>query len=156
MALFDVLFDIFTNDESQEAFQNNPEGFLNQNGLSNVTSQDIESEAPRVFAAATGANTSFAESGNVVLPPPPGGGSGGGFDGGDGGSGGLSGAIESINHYTNVFNETNQEVDDRDTTVDNSVNQNIEAFGDVNQDFDTDIVSGDGAVSNEGDDAQIN
>ena len=46
-------------------------------------------------------------------------------------------------------------IDDRDTTVDSSVNQNITAFGDVNQDFDNDVVSGDGAVA-AGDNAQVN
>ena len=35
------------------------------------------------------------------------------------------------------------------------MNQNITAFGDVNQDFDNDVVSGDGAVA-AGDDAQVN
>ena len=64
-------------------------------------------------------------------------------------------AIEQIEYYNVVVNVSNQTfedndttvIDDRDTTVDNSVNQNIEAFGDVNQDFDNDIVSGDGAVA---------
>jgi len=165
MSLFDTLLGIFTDDDTHNEFNQNPSGFLNQNGLGNVTSQDIEAEMPRVLeaiqgnsgGATQGGAANFAGSGNVTLPPPPAGGGEGG------GEGGLSGAIESINHYTNVFNETNQSfqdndvtnIDDADTTVDASVNQNITAFGDVNQDFDNDVVSGDGAVA-AGDNAQVN
>ena len=167
MSLFDTLLGIFTDDDTNTEFNQNPEGFLNQNGLGNVTSQDIEAEMPRVLeaiqgnsgGATQGGAANFAGSGNVTLPPPPApsGGEGGGYEGG------LSGAIESINHYTNVFNETNQSfqdndvtnIDDSDTTVDASVNQNITAFGDVDQTFDNDVVSGDGAVA-AGDNAQVN
>jgi hypothetical protein len=167
MSLFDTLLGIFTDDDTNTEFNQDPEGFLNQNGLGNVTSQDIQAEMPRVLeaiqgnsgGATQGGAANFAGSGNVTLPPPPApsGGEGGGYEGG------LSGAIESINHYTNVINTTNQQfedndvtnIDDRDTTVDSSVNQNITAFGDVNQDFDNDVVSGDGAVA-AGDGSQVN
>jgi hypothetical protein len=167
MSLFDTLLGIFTDDDTNTEFNQNPEGFLNQNGLGNVTSQDIEAEMPRVLeaiqgnsgGATQGGAANFAGSGNVTLPPPPApsGGEGGGYEGG------LSGAIESINHYTSVYNETNQHfedndvtnIDDSDTTVDASVNQNITAFGDVDQTFDNDVVSGDGAVA-AGDNAQVN
>jgi len=166
MSLLDTLIGIFTDNSEHEQFSSNPEGYLNQVGLGNVTSQDIEAEMPRVLnalqgnegGATQGGAASFAGSGNVVLPPPPAGGGGGGYEGG-----GLSGAIESINHYTNVINNTEQyfqdndttNIDDSDTTVDQSVNQNITAFGDVNQDFDNDTVTGDGAVA-AGDNAQVN
>src|SRR4029450_3390286 len=165
MSLLDTLIGIFTDNSEHEQFTSNPEGYLNQVGLGNVTSQDIEAEMPRVLnalqgnegGATQGGAASFAGSGNVVLPPPPAGG-GGGYEGG-----GLSGAIESINHYTNVINNTEQyfqdndttNIDDRDTTVDQSVNQNITAFGDVNQDFDNDVVSGDHAAA-AGDGSQVN
>lgn len=169
MELYDALLNIFTDNSTRAEFEQDCEGFLNQNGLGNVTSQDIQAEMPRVLEAASG-NTggaaqgglaSFAGSGNVTLPPPPAPSSEAVATGGAGG--GLQGAIESINHYTNVVNNTEQSfqdndtttIDDRDTTVDSSVNQNIEAFGDVNQDFDNDVVSGDGAVA-AGDDAQVN
>jgi hypothetical protein len=165
MSLLDALIGIFSDNDTQQAFQENPEGFLNQNGFGNVTSQDIEAEMPRVLealqgnsgGASQGGAANFAGSGNVVLPPPPAHGGGGGEEGG------LSGAIEAINHYTNVVNLTEQSfqdndytsIDDRDTTVDASVNQNITAFGDVNQDFDNDVVSGDEAVA-AGDGSQVN
>jgi hypothetical protein len=168
MSLFDTLFGIFTDKDQHDAFELNSRGFLNDQGLGDVTSQDIEAEMPRVLqalqgnagGATQGGFANFAGSGNVVLPPPPAGGGGGG---GGGAEGGLSGAIESINHYSNVLNVTEQSfqdndvtnIDDRDTAVDSSVNQNINAFGDVNQDFDNDVVSGDGAVA-AGDNAQVN
>jgi hypothetical protein len=166
MSLFDTLFGIFTDKDQNDAFQDNSRGFLNEQGLGDVTSQDIEAEMPRVLEALQGNSggatqggfANFAGSGNVVLPPPPGGGGGGGAA-----EGGLSGAIESINHYSSVLNVTEQSfqdndvtnIDDRDVTTDNSVNQNINAFGDVNQDFDNDVVTGDGAVA-AGDNAQVN
>jgi hypothetical protein len=166
MSLLDTLIGIFSDNSEHEQFSSDPEGYLNQVGLGNVTSQDIEAEMPRVLnalqgnegGATQGGAASFAGSGNVVLPPPPAGGYEGGYEGG-----GLSGAIESINHYTNVINNTEQyfqdndttNIDDRDTTVDQSVNQNITAFGDVNQDFDNDVVSGDHAAA-AGDGSQVN
>jgi hypothetical protein len=169
MELFDALLGIFNPEsETHNEYNNDPDGFLVQNGLGNVTSQDIQAEMPRVLeamqgnsgGATQGGAANFAGSGNVTLPPPPAHtGAGGGVA-----EGGLSGAIESINHYTtHVVNTTNQEfqdndvtnIDDRDVTADNSVNQNITAFGDVNQEFDNDVVSGDGAVA-AGDNAQVN
>ena len=167
MSLLDTLLGIFNDEDTHNEFNQNPSGFLNQNGHGNVTSQDIEAEMPRVLeamqgnsgGASQGGVANFAGSGNVTLPPPPDHtGAGGGFA-----EGGLSGAIESINHYQTVLNTTNQSfqdndvtnIDDADTTVDASVNQNITAFGDVDQTFDNDVVSGDGAVA-AGDNAQVN
>ena len=109
MSLLDTLIGIFTDNDTQEQFQSDPQGYLNHVGFGNVTSQDIDAEMPRVLnaiqgnegGATQGGAASFAGSGNVVLPPPPaGGGGGGGYEGG------LSGAIESSNHYTNVLNST--------------------------------------------------
>lgn len=116
----------------------------------------LQAASGNAGGAAQGGFASFAGSGNVVLPPPPAS-AGGDFEAG----GGLSGAIESINHYSNVLNTTDQtfedndvtNIDDADTTVDASVNQNITAFGGVNQDFGDDVVSGDGAQVNTGDGA---
>ncbi|MGH9261220.1 MAG: IniB N-terminal domain-containing protein, partial [Acidimicrobiales bacterium] len=54
MSLLDTLIGIFSDQETNEAFQENPEGFLNQNGFGNVTSQDIEAEMPRVLESLQG------------------------------------------------------------------------------------------------------
>ena len=79
MGLFDALFGIFSDDDTRAEFEQDSEGFLNQQGLGNVTSQDIQAEMPRVLEAVSGnsggaeqgGSASFAGSGNVVLPPPP-------------------------------------------------------------------------------------
>jgi hypothetical protein len=59
---------------------------------------------------------------------------------------------EMMAHYNTVIDMTH---DDGDTYIDQSVNQNIEAFGDVNQSFEQSAVTGDGAVV-AGDDSQVN
>jgi hypothetical protein len=61
-------------------------------------------------------------------------------------------AAEVMAHYNTVIDMTH---DDGDVYVDQSVHQNIEAFGDVNQSFEQSAVTGDDAVL-AGDDAQIN
>src|SRR5690606_402170 len=101
-----------------------------------------------------------ADPGSVPPPPSP-----------DPGSSPLEQVIQQINHYTNVVNLNQQTFEDNDTTVindndeiiDNSVNQNITAFGDVNQSCDTGVVTGDGnalagdgSVVNSGDGAVQN
>lgn len=174
MSLLDTLLSIFTDKDSYEAYEGNPSGYLTEHGYGDVTAQQIQAEMPRVLAAAQGNSggatqggfANFAGSGNVVLPPPPPPSGGGGAA-----EGGLSGAVEAINHYTNVLNVNNQSFQDNDTTIindndeiiDNSVNQNITAFGDVNQEFDNDVVTGDGnalggdnSVVNSGDGAVQN
>jgi hypothetical protein len=170
MSLLDALIGIFTDSDTQEAYQSDPEGFLAQNGLVNVTSADVEAEMPRVLeaingnqgGASQGGAANFSGSGNVTLPSPPAHAGGGGYGGGVD-DGGLSEAIASINHYQSVVNLTEQNfedndvttIDDSDTTVDQSVNQNMTVFGDVDQQFDNDVLSGDGAVA-AGDGSQVN
>ena len=93
MSLLDTLMGIFSDQETNEAFQENPEGFLTQNGFGDVTSQDIQAEMPRVLeslqgnsgGATQGGAASFGNSGNVTLPPPPASGGSGGAGGGEGG-----------------------------------------------------------------------
>ena len=64
-------------------------------------------------------------------------------------------AVQQLTHILNHYSYTS-EVDDRDTIVDQSVNQNIWADGDVEQYFDNDavIASGDDSVA-AGDDANV-
>ena len=62
-----------------------------------------------------------------------------------GGGGGHKAAVEHLSRFI-----TNNFIDDRDTTVDNSVNQQIDTGGgDFDQDIDIDsnVASGDGAVA---------
>ena len=161
------LFGSEDNDQLTE-FNNNPDGALAEAGFGDATAIDVSQAMNRLaetnqgnqsFTSQGGA-ANFAGSGVVNLPPPP-----PAYDSyeasGDGG--GLQGAIESINHYTSVVNETDQyyqdndttTINDQDTSIDNSVNQEITAFGDVNQDFDNDVVTGDGNALG-GDGSQVN
>ncbi len=150
-------------------FNNNPDGALAQAGFGDATAIDVNQAVTRLtetnqgntsFTQQGGGPANFAGSGVVNVPPPP-----PAYEAyeasGDGG--GLTGAIESINHYTSVYNTTEQTYEDNDTTtindqdtnVDNSVNQDITAFGDVTQDFDNDVVTGDGNALG-GDGSQVN
>jgi len=168
MPLFDAIYDLFNgNQDAHDLYNENPQGYFEQHNVFDVTSQDIQSEMPRVLAAvqgqsgdvSQGGNANFSGSGVVTLPPPP---SAEAYAAASDG-GGFGGALETLNHYTNVYNQTTQVsedndttfIDDADTTVDNSVNQNIEAFGDVVQDFDNDVITGDGNA-NAGDNSQVN
>jgi hypothetical protein len=171
MDAFTSWFGGFLNDEEQvEEFNNNPEGVLNNAGFGNVNAVDVSQAMSRIaetnqgnqsFTSQGGA-ANFGGSGVVNLPPPP-----PAYEAyeasGDGG--GIAGAIESINHFNSVTNLTNQEfsdddttvINDQDTNVDNSINQDITAFGNVNQDFDqdNDVVTGDGNALG-GDGSQVN
>ncbi|MGH9211750.1 MAG: hypothetical protein ACRD2C_13855, partial [Acidimicrobiales bacterium] len=134
--------DFFVNEESQQAFQENPEGFLNQNGLTNVSAFEVETAANRVLAPDQSVNIG-------------GGGGGGGFahplperealsvapD-----EGGLQGAIDAISHYQTTYHTLVE-----NENFDLSTNNNITAFGDVelDQDIDQNLATGDGAVAGE-------
>jgi hypothetical protein len=157
-------------DEDQiNEFNNNPGGALAQAGFGDATAIDVQQAVTRLtetnqgntsFTQQGGGPANFAGSGVVNVPPPP-----PAYEAyeASGNGGGLQGAIESINHYSSVYNTTDQTYEDNDTTVindqdtsvDNSVNQDIAAFGDVNQDFDNDVVTGDGNALG-GDNSQVN
>ena len=63
---------------------------------------------------------------------------------------------ELMEHYATVINISHSIEEAGDTIyIDQSVNQNIEAYGDVNQNFDQAAVTGDGAVL-AGDGSQVN
>jgi hypothetical protein len=171
-----VNLDLFTNwlgglmgdEERVEEFNNDSEGVLSNAGFGNVNAVDVQQAMNRLAEnnqgnqslTTQGGAANFAGSGVVNMPPPP-----PAYDAyeASGNGGGLAGAIESINHYTSVTNVTNQQYEDNDTTtindqdtnIDNSVNQEITAFGDVNQDFDNDVVTGDGNALG-GDGSQVN
>jgi len=159
---------LFGDEERLEEFHNDSEGVLSNAGFGNVNAVDVQQAMARLAETnqgnqsftSQGGYADFSGSGVVNLPPPP-----PAYEAyeasGDGG--GIAGAIESINHYTSVTNVTNQSYEDNDTTtindqdtnIDNSVNQEITAFGDVTQDFDNDVVTGDRAVA-AGDGSQVN
>lgn len=176
MSVVDLLLDLFRSEEQQAAFADDPSSYLAEHAPDGLTAADVLAAMPGVCAAlppeeAAALRSAYGLSGSepgapggssqpldvtppVDVPPPP---------APDPGADPLEQVIQQINYYNNVVNLNQQSfedndvttIDDRDTTVDNSVNQNITAFGDVNQDFDNDVVSGDEAVA-AGDNAQVN
>lgn len=139
--------DFFNNQQAQEAFQEDPEGFLNQNGFGNISAFEVEAAANRAFAPDLGATTAASAGGagggggGVLHPLPDREALAASPDGG-----GFSAVQGAIEHYTNVYNTTY----DNDQAFDTSTNNNITAFGsdiDLDQDIDTNIASGDGAVA---------
>jgi hypothetical protein len=178
MSVIDLLLDLFRNEESQQDLADDPSGFLAENVPEGLTAAQVLAAMPDVCAAlppeqAESLRTAYGLS---AASAAGGGGSAGGQAVGNAPQDGPSGpppvdpggdpveqVLQQLDYYTTVVNTTNQQfedndvtnIDDRDTTVDSSVNQNITAFGDVNQDFDNDVVSGDGAVA-AGDGSQVN
>jgi hypothetical protein len=178
MSVIDMLLDLFRDDSAQDELAEDPAGYLATHGLEGLTAGDVlnampglcgalppeQAEAVRAVygldgpsagsASAGSAASAAAASVHATLPPPP---------APDPGGDPVEQVLQQLNYFTTVGNTTQQHfedndvtnIDDRDTTVDNSVNQNITAFGDVNQDFDNDVVSGEGAVA-AGDDAEVN
>jgi hypothetical protein len=139
MTVLEFLRSLIFNDEAREDFAENPEKALDDAGLGHLSADDVhdalllmqednqEADFSRDYE--TGGNEI-----NVAAPEPV------SHDGGDSES-----AVEYINRYI-----TNNYVDDRDTTVDNSVNQQIDTGGgDFDQDIDIDstVASGDGSVA---------
>ncbi|MEJ3655732.1 hypothetical protein WEH80_22440 [Actinomycetes bacterium KLBMP 9759] len=139
--LIEFLRSLLWNDDLRQDFNNDPQGTLEANGFDHLSNQDIvdaltlinednhEASFDRDYE--TGGN--HIGGGNVTLPAPE--------------------PHQSPAEYiTQVVN--NNYVDDRDTIVDNSINQNIDnRGGEFNQDIDIDsnVVSGDGAVGAGGD-----
>ena len=176
MSVIDLLLDLFRSEESQQELADDPSAFLAENVPEGLTAEQVLEAMPGVCAAlppeqAESLRTAYGLS---AAGAAAGGGGGPSYDidpqsgpagpppvdpGGDP----VEQVLQQLNYYTNVVNTTNQtfedndvtNIDDSDTTVDASVNQNITAFGDVTQDFDNDVVSGDGAVA-AGDNAQVN
>ncbi len=178
MSVIDLLLDLFQSEEQQAALAEDPTSFLGEHAPDGLTAEDVLAAMPGVCAALppeqaeslrtayglSGGGSAAGGAGEVIsastdpqaggFPPPP---------APDPGGDPVEQVLQQLNYYTNVVNNTEQTfedndvttIDDRDTTVDQSVNQNITAFGDVNQDFDNDVVSGDGAVA-AGDNAQVN
>ena len=176
MSVIDLLLDLFRSEEAQQELADDPSAFLAENVPEGLTAEQVLEAMPGVCAAlppeqaeslrtAYGLSAAGAAAGGWGGPsydidpqsgpagPPP----------VDPGGDPVEQVLQQLNYYTNVVNTTNQtfedndvtNIDDSDTTVDASVNQNITAFGDVTQDFDNDVVSGDGAVA-AGDNAQVN
>jgi hypothetical protein len=176
MSVIDLLLDLFRSDDQQAALADDPTSFLDEHAPEGLSAEDILAAMPGVCAAlppeqaesfrvayglagpggaghAAEAAVASTDPQSGGFPPPP---------APDPGGDPVEQVLQQLNYFSTVTNVTRQsfedndvtQIDDRDTTVDQSVSQNITAFGDVNQDFDQDVVSGDGAVA-AGDGAQV-
>jgi hypothetical protein len=134
-SLIEFILSLLRDPAAAAEFEEDPDGALAQRGLSNVSHADVCSVAPVI-----------AERPAVIpTPPTPG-----------------PAPKPTPDHHDPVIREIKNIthnfawVDDRDTIIDQSVNQNIWANGDVTQVFDNEAItaSGDGAIA-AGDDVDL-
>ena len=162
MSLLQFILQLLGDDGARAEFAASPHQVLRENGFDDLCAEDVRDARPLIVDnVQTAQSNSFDRElnggGNSTqvhhTPPPPsdGGGGGGGHGGGHGGhgghggDGGMDGAIQEIHYITQTYSWS----DSHNTVLDNSVNQNIWADGDVVQWFDNDpvVASGDGAVA---------
>ncbi|MCX6501793.1 MAG: IniB N-terminal domain-containing protein [Microbacterium sp.] len=133
-ALIEFILSLLRDPDAAAKFDEDPNGTLAGRGLNTVTHAEVCAVAPIVID-----RPAIVPAVQAVSPPP------------------ARPANEDpvINEIRSIINNFAY-VDDRDTVVDQSVNQNIWADGDVNQVFDqgTVVASGDNAVA-AGDDVDI-
>jgi hypothetical protein len=131
-ALIEFILSLLRDPEVAEEFERDPEAALSARGLNNATAADVCAVAPVI-----------AERQQVVPTPDP---------APRPVPADVNPTVREINSISNSFSY----VDDRDTVVDQSVNQNIWANGDVTQVFDQEAVvaSGDESMA-AGDDATV-
>jgi hypothetical protein len=140
--LIQLLLNLLSDPQAAAEFQADPQGYLATCGLTAVTPEQVHDAAALV---ADQHEPAKHHEPHHHTPPPP--------------------APEPDEHHHESAVKylqtivTNNWIDDRDTTVDNSIHQVIHAGGDVNQTIDTNtvIASGDGAVAAGGDiaDSQV-
>jgi hypothetical protein len=132
-ALIEFILSLLRDPEAAQEFDDDPQGALASRGLSNVSAADVCAVAPVI-----------AERANVVAAAPAAAPKVTPSD--------VSPTVREIQSVTNSLTY----VDNHNTILDQSVNQNIWADGDVTQVFDQEavIASGEGSVA-AGDDATI-
>ncbi len=131
-SLIDMILNLLRNPSELAAFQQNPTAYLDACGAGDVTPADIHD-------ALVLADDEPQSHHHIQLPPAP------PAPHPAPGESDHEAAVRYLNTYV-----TNNYVDDRDTTVDNSINQQVHTGGgDFDQDIDVHSVtaSGDGAVA---------
>ena len=147
-SLIEFILDLLRDPEKLAEFKENPHGMLASCGLSEVSADDVRDA---IVLAQDNDDVSFDRNYST-----------GSDKGGDHGGGGHHAPPPPVEHpkpgqdpveYIDKYvtnNHYTYNVDDRDTIVDNSINQNIDTGGgDFRQDIDTNsvVASGDGAVA---------
>jgi hypothetical protein len=141
MTLLEFIRELLFNVQMRDYFAAEPEKALEEHGLGHLTAEDVHDALVLIDEDNQDADFSrdYNTGANTVHVPVP-----VHYE-----AGSHESAVEYINRYI-----TNNHVDDRDTIVDNSVNQQVDTHGgDFDQDIDIDQVtaSGDGAVAAGGD-----
>jgi hypothetical protein len=135
-ALIEFILSLLRDPDAAAEFDEDPDAALASRGLSQVRAEDVCAVAP-VIAERESVAPAVAVSASPAAAPHSGGPSPRPLE-----------ADPVIREIRTIMNNMTY-VDDRDTVVDMSVNQNIWAGGDVTQTFDQEAVvaSGDGAIS---------
>ncbi len=154
LSLLEFIQKLFSNEDGvRDLFRENPDQTLADNGLADLTEDDVQDALVLVDDSQTADfSRNYDTGGNSIDFSNANLGSRNSFDNDndrdhddDGDGGGHKAAVEHLSRFI-----TNNFVDDRDTTVDNSINQQIDTDGgDFDQDIDVDsnVASGDGAVA---------
>jgi hypothetical protein len=174
-SLLDFILNLLKDPEAAQAFMDDPQAALEDAGLEDITSVDLDDIMPVVLDQSsvevdssssktydTGGNTGGATlSGSSTASHSAGGASTSaapvvvGSSGGSGSSGAGSdldatdddGVVPALQNLIANYTYNTSIVDDRDIIVDSSVNQNIWASGDVDQMFDIAPVVANGGVA---------
>jgi hypothetical protein len=136
--LIQLLLSLLSDPEAAAAFQQDPAAFVAQCGLTDLTPEQVHDAAVLVADQDPPAPEHHDKPHHHTPPPAP-----------EPHDPPHEAAIKYLNTYV-----TNNWIDDRDTTIDNSVNQKIDTGGgDFTQTIDnhTTVASGDGAVAAGGD-----
>ncbi|WP_237774271.1 IniB N-terminal domain-containing protein [Actinosynnema sp. ALI-1.44] len=140
-SLLQFILSLLRDPEFKQEFRDDPAGTLEKHGLEGLCGQDVADVLPLVVDNSRVSLDRSYETGNnhvMVVPPPP-------SPHPMPGEPGLHSVVRQFDYITNTYVYN----DSHDTVLDNSVNQNIWAYGDVFQKFDNDpvVASGDGAVA---------
>lgn len=135
--LIQLLLNLLSDPQAAAEFQADPQGYLATCGITNVTPEQVHDAAVLVADQHEPAKPQHHEPTHHTPPPAP--------------EPDQDDHEAAVKYLQTII--TNNWIDDRDTTVDNSIHQVIHAGGDVNQTIDNDtvIASGDGSVAAGGD-----
>jgi hypothetical protein len=161
MALEDVLYTVMTDDEANAAYQEDPQGYLEEQGYGEVTAEEVEAAMPQVLERVEDSGVAQVQGGDSVSDQDA---ATGGAEGAHEYPEGIDGAIEAINQYSSQVTITETNVSDDDTTfsesresagLDQSSNDDILAGGDVFEESDNDAALGEDSAT-AGDYSQVN
>jgi hypothetical protein len=149
LSLLEFIQKLFADEELRNLFRDDPDRALADNGLSDLSEADVRDALVLVDDSQTadfsrdydtgGNSIDFSDNDFSSSSRSN------GDDDHDGDGGGHQAAVEHLSRFI-----TNNFVDDRDTIVDNSLNQQIDNRGgvfDQEIDVDSNVASGDGAVA---------